>query len=258
MNSQHHSRPAHRARLYTLLSLCFDRPGESLQRVLDDDVLPDVFVESTAKLETTSLTPAASDAATAVSRTDFETFRSAYGTAFGVEGGADVSPYETEYRPGGLVTNTDELADIAGFYDAFGLEVGEQRDRVDHLATELEFVGELAAREAHLADAGDGEGVEIVVDAQRLFLEDHLGRWVPRVRTELEDEVGNGLYLSLAKLLDELVSFDTDRLGASPDVLVAERDGPLESLFADGDGDWRCDTCVGDPSSNNPMEGEPR
>lgn len=248
----------HRARLYTLLSVAFDRPGEPLERALDDGAIPDGILDSVHLLEDDELAAAANELAAAVDATA-EPFRTAYGGTFGVEGGSDISPYETEYRPGGLVTNTDELADIAGFYDAFGLEVGEQRDRVDHLCTELEFVGELAAREAYLEEVDDLQGVDIVVEAQRMFLEDHLGRWVPRLRTELEEEADGAIYPALARVLDALVSFDADRLGAEPNELVAEPSGPLENLFDDeSDGDWRCDTCVGNPSANNPMKGNPR
>lgn len=246
-----------RARLYTLCSLMFDRPREELEDALADGAIPDVLVESARAIDDPDLEAAADSVAEDLDDVDFTSFQSAYGETFGIETESAVSTYEMAYRPGGMVTNTDELADIAGFYQAFRLEVGEQRGRVDHLAIELEFLGELTAREAYLEDAGDEDGLEIVRDAQRSFLEDHLGRWTPRLLAELEDTDADERYLALARLLEALVSADVDRLDADPDVFEDRPAGPLESLFDDEGkaGDWRCGTCVGNPSANPPMAG---
>lgn len=255
MTEQIHHTATDRARLYTLLSVAFDRPKEPLAGALEDRAIPDLLAESAKAVGNPEVAPAAAEVSAEVADADIESFRSAYADTFAIGTGSAVSPYETNYRPGGIVTNTDELADIAGFYDAFGLEVGEHRDRVDHLCTELEFVGELASREAYLAQMNDEVGVEIVVDAQRMFIDDHLGRWTPRLLAELEKTAVNDLYPSLARLLDALVLFDARRLGIERDVLEATPDGPLETLFDSDDGDWRCGTCAGNPSPNNPMRG---
>lgn len=245
-----------RARLYTLCAVAFDRPRARLEDALEDGAIPDVLVESAASLENADLEAAAAAVTDQLENVDFASFQTAYGETFGIETESAVSAYEMAYRPGGMVTNTDELADVAGFYQAFGLEVGEQRGRVDQLAIELEFLGELAAREAYLADAGDEDGLAIVVDAQRRFLEDHLGRWVPRLIAELEETDVDQPYLTLGRLLETLVAYDADRLGAHPDVLEEQPAGPLEGLFDDENGDWRCGTCVGDPTANPPTTGE--
>lgn len=90
-----------------------------------------------------------------------------------------VSLHETEYgRMRGMAKGND-LADLCGFYRAFGLEVTEEperRDLPDHLACELEFYGVLLARTAHLRNEDDHEGLSIVLDARRKFLASHLGR----------------------------------------------------------------------------------
>lgn len=89
--------------------------------------------------------------------------------------------HETEYGRDRAMAKGGELADIAGFYRAFGFEnVGDEgiREMPDHVAVELEFYALLLMKEAHLEDAGDAEGVGIVRDARRKFLQDHLGRFV--------------------------------------------------------------------------------
>lgn len=94
-----------------------------------------------------------------------------------------VSLYETEHgRMRGLAKGHD-LADLSGFYKAFGLDLDDARlhEMIDHLAVELEFYGVLLLKQALLAESGDGEGGAIVRDARRKFLADHLGRFVAAI-----------------------------------------------------------------------------
>lgn len=96
------------------------------------------------------------------------------------ENGANRCPiHETEYGRMRGMSKGNELADIAGFYEAFGMARSDDpgaRQMGDHLAVELEFYGTLLARQAALAEKRDDEGVFVVQDARRKFLIDHLGR----------------------------------------------------------------------------------
>lgn len=100
--------------------------------------------------------------------------------------------YETELGAGQSLAKGNRLADLGGFYRAFGVEIGglDQETPLpelpDHVSVELEFYGYLLLKEAQLERTAQQEGVEIVRDAERKFLADHLGRFVPRVRLELE------------------------------------------------------------------------
>lgn len=110
-----------------------------------------------------------------------EGMESAYTELF--ENGPRRSPiHETEYgRMRGLAKGND-LADIEGFYLAFGmarLDGGEAM--ADHLGVELEFYGALLAKLAAAHERTDEEGVWVVEDARRKFLEQHLGRFASAV-----------------------------------------------------------------------------
>src|SRR3990172_7219059 len=93
--------------------------------------------------------------------------------------------YETEFGLPHEFRQSQELADLAGFYRAFGLRVGRSqsqggtvRERPDHIAVELEFMYLLALKEAYAAENGMPEQAEICRETQRKFLSDHLGIWI--------------------------------------------------------------------------------
>ncbi|RLM77144.1 dehydrogenase, partial [Halobellus sp. Atlit-38R] len=101
-----------------------------------------------------------------------------------------VDRYEVAYAPGGVTVNTDRMADAAGFYRGFGLENADgARDRADAISVELEFCSHLAAQRAYLREEGDETGVERVTDATAAFVEDHVGRWVPRFAADVREEL---------------------------------------------------------------------
>ncbi|MCC7261091.1 MAG: molecular chaperone TorD family protein [Candidatus Latescibacteria bacterium] len=97
---------------------------------------------------------------------------------FGHTSRGPVPPYETEYGTDALFLQPQEMADISGFFRAFGLELDQrQHQRVDHIACECEFLAFLCRKEAYALEAEDEDMLEQTTQAQRLFLRDHLGRF---------------------------------------------------------------------------------
>jgi len=98
----------------------------------------------------------------------------------------EVPAYETSYgpAPGAAGGQTFQMADIAGFYHAFGFEVRGQRP--DHIAPELEFVALTLAKEAYARLSGEAEGGEICAEAREKFLAEHLCRWLPLIAERAE------------------------------------------------------------------------
>ncbi len=97
------------------------------------------------------------------------------------QGKGRTSLYETEYGRMAGLGKGNALADIQGFYLAFGFQAGDLGESMDHAAVELEFHAILLLKELFLAERGDLEGVAIVLDARRKFLADHLGRFLDTV-----------------------------------------------------------------------------
>ncbi|MCH7696055.1 MAG: molecular chaperone TorD family protein [Proteobacteria bacterium] len=143
------------------------------------------------------------------------TYWSLYGQyeyLFDPQGGIKVSPYETEHTketPQHAFCQSYEFADIAGFYKAHGLEVSENNpERVDHIATELEFMQVLASKEVMALNNDEKEHISIVRDTQNKFIQDHLGRWAGAFKEKLCKVDQRGFYSNLGELLDKWVDFD--------------------------------------------------
>lgn len=87
-----------------------------------------------------------------------------------------VAPYEGSNVASTAGGVTPRLADVAGFYRAFGLEVVDERP--DHVVAQLEFLAMALLAQAEAIEHGATGDAEAAADAIRLFLRDHLGSWI--------------------------------------------------------------------------------
>lgn len=148
------------------------------------------------------------------------------------DGSVLCSPHETEYIRDPLA-KAAQLADIAGFYGAFGLQVGESHPTMpDFVGTELEFMALLTRREAYARTQGWDERALICVDAGRTFLETHLGRWVGAFAADLgtqapvagevrEDDASGAWFGAVATLLRSALEAEMVRENVWPSLLSA-------------------------------------
>jgi putative dimethyl sulfoxide reductase chaperone len=137
-----------------------------------------------------------------------------YRTLFGHSARGSVAAYETEYGNEALFQQPQELGDLMGFYGAFGLTVNsEQHERADHISCECEFLSFLSMKEAYALERGDNAMLEDTLKAQKLFVRDHLGRFLPTFAQQLGREDAAGFYAALADLCLRFVSLEAKRLG---------------------------------------------
>jgi TorA maturation chaperone TorD len=147
--------------------------------------------------------------------------RAEYDRVFGLVVARECPPYETEYHPTSeTFFRSQQLADIAGFYRAFGLEGSRsQPERVDHLALELEFMAFLLLKK-RLAEGSDNpdapEQACVCDQAQQLFLKDHLAWWVPSFATGLRRKAGKGFYAALGGFLAAFIAGERIRFHVDP------------------------------------------
>ncbi len=125
-------------------------------------------------------------------------------------------PYELEYERGDIPQQSAELADIAGFYNAFGMELcAAAHERPDHATVQFEFLSVLAAKQVYAIETNNSAGREILQDAQRSFLADHIARWVPAMATRLQDADPEGFYGRLGRFIQSFIAAECKHFGVS-------------------------------------------
>jgi TorA maturation chaperone TorD len=127
------------------------------------------------------------------------------------------SPYEGAYAPASLAGKGSRLADVAGFYAAFGVTPAAWRPETeDHVAAELEFMAALALKEAYALAEGHPEGAAVTRAAAVAFLTDHLGAWAAAFAAALAAESATPYWHAVAAALAAWIAADVHALGARP------------------------------------------
>ncbi len=123
------------------------------------------------------------------------------------------------------------LADLLGFYQAFGFKPSEQvKELPDHIAVELEFMGLLLLKEAYALQEGWQEEGAICVDAERTFLTDHLGSWVFSFCERVEETTSAPFYRAAAGFLKGFLAAELQRFSHEPSFV---KRAPLPSSSED-------------------------
>jgi len=136
-----------------------------------------------------------------------------YEATFGLLVSCACPPYETEYIHGKFaVQRAQTMADISGFYRAFGLQVAQGHpERHDHIVLELEFMAFLFGMEIQARQADDSRQDHAIVgrEAQERFFGEHLAWWA--FAHLLAREAGESFYGQAASLLAALITSERAR-----------------------------------------------
>ncbi len=127
--------------------------------------------------------------------------------------------YESEYGESDeRLQQPHELSDLSAFYRAFGLKLrGSVHERADFIAVECEFMAFMCVKQAYAEEHDDTKLTRLTMDAQRKFMRDHLGRWVPAfARRVIDQSDDNSFYGSLAHFTLVYVTDDCRSLGVTP------------------------------------------
>ena len=125
-------------------------------------------------------------------------------------------PYELEYGRSEIIQQAAELADVAGFYEAFGVrQTDDSHERADHAAVECEFMAVLAAKEAYALQQADHAALDVCRQAQQSFLADHLGQWMPALARRIAEADRDGFYGALGRLAGDFLAAECRGLGVT-------------------------------------------
>ncbi len=177
---------------------------------------------------------------------------------FGLLISQECPPYETEYCPQTFsVHRSHQLADIAGYYRAFGVEPsGQHPERPDHIVLELEFMAWLIGKTLYASEHGDADHVRLCRDAQVSFVRDHFSWWTPAFALALRRKADgiesegrlssppNSYQGSLGAFLAAFVAAERGVLGVSPPTRLA---APAVDEAESGTGCEACPNTGRDP-----------
>lgn len=196
-----------RAALLRVLATGLLYPNKEFRRELLDAI---------AKLPTDTTTTRLTTLQLALLLADDEALTDEYSRLF--IGGDAIVLHETSYSSTGRCT---ELADISGFYLAFGFDLRESQHEVaDHLGVELEFQSMLLLKLAYALEQGWEDKFEITRDAAKAFLADHLGRWIGSVVTRALGREATPVYLTLFEAINDAVQHECQAFVAKPAPLM--------------------------------------
>ena len=221
--------PLARSQIYKMFSTVLGYPGEELKACLSGALFISQLTENAKKLPSYHIIKGhiqlLNTSIKSYGDNIFPTIISEYLDLFGQDQEPKCSPYELSYLARGpLFMNTGSLADIAGFYKAFGLQVADgNKDRVDHITVELEFMHFLTFKEAFALKNGDHRNLKVCREAQRKFLQDHLGQWTRAFQEQVNVNSNSSFYCEITKLLDKFVSQDSKIMGIKPEEIKRDQ-----------------------------------
>ena len=239
MNDEVEIVPTARSNVYRFLALGFGYPEASLLSQLNE-LLPrlEASLDVLGDRESLAVVGAMGSMLEALTADDLQ---ASYLQCFGHTISKECPPYETEYGQAHIFEKSQSLADIAGFYRAFGLDLApDLNDRLDHVSVELEFMQFLCAKEAYAVARGHPqEKLALCRDAQAKFLCEHLGGWAFGFARKLEKKAGHSVHGLAAGILASFLTGEMRAFGLEPGAAAA----PLlqEALEEETAG---CQACV--------------
>lgn len=222
-----------RSTLYSLLAKSFKYPSEQVPEAAYEETLRDFLAlrpgDNTLQ---DSIDALASDRALLNADGIRDKLEAEYNRLFAHLGSAKCPPYETEYGFENVFQKTEAMADIAGFYNAYGLEPSAaDTERVDFISMELEFMSYLALHEAYAREHQENEHLEVCLDTQKKFIGEHLGRWVTIFTRILTQNTVNGFYKQLGVLTAELLDAEAARFDIILQKVTAPNTPEVQASF---------------------------
>jgi DMSO reductase family type II enzyme chaperone len=178
-----------------------------------------------------------------------ESTQAAFSRLFGHAVKGACPTYELEYGAGEVFQRVARLADLNGFYSAFGLVLkNDAHERADHVSVEFEFMSVMAAKEAYAEQRDEREGLETVRTAAGRFLEEHLGGWLPSLARRVSDTDPGGFYGTLGEFAARFIQSECESYGVSAGPRLLE----LRSVDDEAETVQRC--AAEQPGAGCPMD----
>ena len=197
-----------RSLLFSFISSMFSLPESEKFLLLRQPEMKDRIMTACG-LSSAALAYSAGEIFSAISN-GIPRIQEEYTRVFGHTLSKDTSPYELEHSKKEVFALTQNLADIRGFYNAFGLELAES-ERADHIAIEAEFLSYLLFKEGYAKETlKNEENAEVCCQARHDFLHDHFSWWTPHFARNLQSQPSS-FYCQAGVFLQEFLTETNDR-----------------------------------------------
>lgn len=218
-----------RANVYRFLSLAFAYPAPDVHRELLAGI---EAVRTAAEVIGGDVAALAPEATRRLESQDRRGLATDFRKTFTFSASPDCPLKECAYSAKHVYQEVQDLADIAGFYSAFGLEIAGERP--DELSAELEFSGLLALKEGIARERGLKEQAKVCREGSRLFLREHLGRWAENIGRRIEVLAPGTAYAAFGGLLAAFAASEVETLKTGPVSRYQEVPNPPEPLDDEG------------------------
>ncbi len=99
--------------------------------------------------------------------------------------------------------------EIKKFIETSGLEFkSDYTGLPDHISVELEFMQLAAKREMQALEEKDNDGLLYCLKMEKMFIEEHLIKWVPIFCDKIISEAGLSFYREIAKVTKNFMEFE--------------------------------------------------
>lgn len=149
-----------------------------------------------------------------LTRKGFERLHWDYTRLFIGPGKVPAPPWESIYRDVEHLHFSEETLEVRNAFSKYDLiprDFGHEPD--DHIGFELDYLHKLSELATRKAESADETGLAEILTDQRVFLDEHLLKWVPDWTRDVVKSAETEFYSGMAQLLEAYLRFDHETLG---------------------------------------------
>ena len=103
--------------------------------------------------------------------------------------------------------------EVKSFIESSGLKFDEKFQGIpDHISVELEFMRHVTEREKEAWEAEDQERALYCLKMEKMFLKNHLSKWVDSFCDKVIDKADLSFYREIAKVTKSFIAYETENL----------------------------------------------
>jgi len=118
-------------------------------------------------------------------------------------------PYESFYLDKDRKIGARVTIDVDKLYNSMGISFTDAKDEIaDYIAIELEFMHHMCSREAEAWREGDWESARALLNIEKEFITEHLGKWVKQFGEDVLEDAKLGFFKAAVHFLTEFMEIE--------------------------------------------------